>query len=311
MSSARCPPIVRPTCSRRSARTCACARRAARASCSSRSSRAGSAATRSSAPARGSSRFEEAEALGLPVVGYLAYDHVAKLEPTVPLPADGPDLPESRFVVADTLVRFDHGSGIAEVLAGDADEIARRSTATLVLRATQVAARGRARRSAASPDRATSTRRACGACKEHIRAGDAFQVVLSQRAERPTSATRARRSTARSAASTRRRTSSCSSSTTSRSIGSSPETLVKCEDGRAQPQPDRRDDPARRGRRRAAARLREGPRRARDARRPRPQRPLARLPRRHACTSRASSSRSASRTSRTSSPRSPASCATA
>src|SRR5262249_56880851 len=26
-------------------------------------------------------------------------------------------------------------------------------------------------------------------CKEHIRAGDAFQIVLSQRAERPTSAT--------------------------------------------------------------------------------------------------------------------------
>ena len=27
--------------------------------------------------------FEEAEALGLPVVGYLAYDHIATLEPTV------------------------------------------------------------------------------------------------------------------------------------------------------------------------------------------------------------------------------------
>ena len=36
--------------------------------------------------------FEEAEALDAPVVGYLAYDHVAKLEPTVPLPADGPEL---------------------------------------------------------------------------------------------------------------------------------------------------------------------------------------------------------------------------
>src|SRR6187402_2326159 len=57
--------------------------------------------------------FEEAEGLDAPVVGYLAYDHVAKLEPTVPLPADGPSLPESRFVVADTLVRFDHGSGTA------------------------------------------------------------------------------------------------------------------------------------------------------------------------------------------------------
>ena len=39
---------------------------------------------------------EEAEALGVPVVGYLGYDHVARLEPTVPLPADGPALPRSR-----------------------------------------------------------------------------------------------------------------------------------------------------------------------------------------------------------------------
>src|SRR3954470_17124048 len=47
--------------------------------------------------------LDEAEGLGLPVVGYVAYDHVAKLEPTVALPDEGPGLPESRFVVADTL----------------------------------------------------------------------------------------------------------------------------------------------------------------------------------------------------------------
>jgi anthranilate/para-aminobenzoate synthase component I len=35
----------------------------------------------------------EAETCGAPVVGYLGYDHVAVLEPTVPLPDDGPDLP--------------------------------------------------------------------------------------------------------------------------------------------------------------------------------------------------------------------------
>ena len=70
--------------------------------------------------------FEEAEALGLPVVGYVSYDHVVRLEPTVPLPADGHGFPESRLVVADTLVRFDHGAGTAEVLAGDEEEIAGR-----------------------------------------------------------------------------------------------------------------------------------------------------------------------------------------
>src|SRR5215212_9672882 len=59
--------------------------------------------------------FEEAEATAAPVVGYLGYDHVTKLEPTVPLPDDGQGLPESRFVVADVLVRFDHARNVAEV----------------------------------------------------------------------------------------------------------------------------------------------------------------------------------------------------
>src|SRR5437773_4434439 len=67
--------------------------------------------------------YEEAERCGQPVVGYLAYDFVAKLEPTVPLPARGPGLPESRFVVADALVRFDHVRGAAEILHGDAEEV--------------------------------------------------------------------------------------------------------------------------------------------------------------------------------------------
>ena len=67
--------------------------------------------------------FEEAETCGAPVVGYLSYDYAAKLEPTVQLPDAGRDLPESRFVVADTLVRFDHGRGMAEVLYGSPDEV--------------------------------------------------------------------------------------------------------------------------------------------------------------------------------------------
>src|ERR671932_1677258 len=60
--------------------------------------------------------LEEAEAGGQPVVGYLGYDVVAKLEPTVPLPDDGPGFPESVFVVPELLVRFDHARGVAEVL---------------------------------------------------------------------------------------------------------------------------------------------------------------------------------------------------
>src|SRR5438477_7775976 len=56
--------------------------------------------------------LEEAEASGLPVVGYVSYDYAARLEPTVPLPGDGPEVAESRFVVADTVIRFDHGGGM-------------------------------------------------------------------------------------------------------------------------------------------------------------------------------------------------------
>jgi anthranilate synthase component 1 len=130
--------------------------------------------------------FGEAKALDEPVVGYLGYDHAATLEPTVPLPSDGRGLPESRFVVAETLVRFDHGLGMAEVLSGDPMEV------TELLGGPQpdpaAGARGRPGSTRRLPSRHDYERSVVGA-KEHIRAGDAFQIVLSQRAERPTSAT--------------------------------------------------------------------------------------------------------------------------
>src|SRR3954447_9868423 len=66
--------------------------------------------------------YEEAETAGEPVVGYLSYDFVSRLEPTVPLPAPGRGLPERRLGVADELVRFDSARGVAEVLAGDPEE---------------------------------------------------------------------------------------------------------------------------------------------------------------------------------------------
>jgi anthranilate synthase component 1 len=128
--------------------------------------------------------FEEAEALDEPVVGYLGYDHIAKLEPTVPLPDDGPGLPESRFIVADVFLRFDHVSGTAEVIRGDADEVAALLARPLAQPPDGRAAGGPTVR---FPDRAEHERRV-GRVQEHIRRGDAFQIVLSQRAERPTTA---------------------------------------------------------------------------------------------------------------------------
>jgi anthranilate synthase component 1 len=133
--------------------------------------------------------FEQAEAevaAGRSVVGYVGYDHVARLEPTVALPSAGPDLPESRFVVADRLVRFDHTTSVAEVLAGNRDEIATildSQPASDVTRG-QTPRRGPTRRVPGQAAYEEGVRRIQG----YIRGGDVFQVVLSQRAERPTSA---------------------------------------------------------------------------------------------------------------------------
>jgi anthranilate synthase component I len=130
--------------------------------------------------------FEAAErevAGGKAVVGYLGYDHISKLEPTVPLPADGAGLPESQFLVAETIVRLDHVTGIAEVLAGNRDEIAAQLESTLPEQRAESAPTARTRRFPSRRSYEAGVRKA----KEHIRAGDAFQIVLSQRAERPTS----------------------------------------------------------------------------------------------------------------------------
>jgi anthranilate synthase component I len=108
------------------------------------------------------------------------------LEPTVPLPDAGPELPESRFVVAETLVRFDHATSSAEVLAGDRDGVASLLDSSLpepVARGGD-ATRSRTRR---FPERG-AYEAGVQEAKRHIAAGEAFQIVLSQRAERRTAA---------------------------------------------------------------------------------------------------------------------------
>jgi anthranilate synthase component I len=126
--------------------------------------------------------FVEAEVSGEPVVGYLGYDFVAQLEPTVALPAAGPTVPESRFVVPDVLIRFDHALGVADVLRGDPEAVS--SIGGTAPEPVPEMGRSGTRR---FPNQATyeeGVRRA----QQHIRDGDAFQIVLSQRAERPTRA---------------------------------------------------------------------------------------------------------------------------
>jgi anthranilate synthase component 1 len=172
--------------------------------------------------------LEEAETLEAPVVGYVSYDHAAKLEPTVPMPAEGPDFPESRFVVAETLVRFDHGAGVAEVVAGEPEGIARKLAEPLATMETGSGERGRLRRFPSQSRYEDMVR----ICQDYIRAGDAYQVVPSQRAERPTSASplalyRALRRVNPSPYLFLLELGGLAL------VGSSPERLVACEDGRA------------------------------------------------------------------------------
>ena len=178
--------------------------------------------------------FEQAERLlvaGSPVAGYLGYDHVQQLEP-VPIPGAGDELAESRFVVADVLVRFDHAAGVAEVLAGDPLEVA----ALLEAPAPSTTPRqSRSQPTRRSPD-AARYREGVLRIKEHIRAGDVYQAVLSQRAERSTgaSAVELYRSLRRINPSPYLFLLELDGVSL---IGSSPETLVKLEDRRASVNP--------------------------------------------------------------------------
>jgi anthranilate synthase component 1 len=177
--------------------------------------------------------FDEAEALDEPVVGFLGYDHAARLEPTVPLPDTGPDLPESRFVVAETLVKFDHVLGMAEIVRGDPVEVAERLEGPLSrLEAGRNGLGGRTRRFPGRFEYVRGVERA----KQYIREGDAFQIVLSQRAERAT-----RASAVDLYRSLRRVNPSpylfLLELDDVALVGSSPETLVKVESGRASVNP--------------------------------------------------------------------------
>ncbi|MCY4087819.1 MAG: anthranilate synthase component I family protein [Actinomycetia bacterium] len=141
----------------------------------------------SGAPTVSFADAEHVVGTGVPVVGFVGYDLVNVLEPTVLLPADGPELPGEAFIAADVLVRFDHLQGTAEVLHGDADLIAER-LAQPAPEPTSPRGPSRPAPTSRSPSQAeyeAGVRRA----KEYIRLGDAFQIVLSQRARRPTPAT--------------------------------------------------------------------------------------------------------------------------
>jgi len=139
------------------------------------------------------------------LVGYLGYDAVRYFEPTLSL-SPHPDLPDAIFLLADTVVAFDHAFGRMLLIAnahlnGDAsaetedaraeaearlDELQERLAAPIPepppsgdgVAATEL-------RSNVTCDQFTAAVRRA---QEHIAAGDIFQVVLSQRLSRQTPA---------------------------------------------------------------------------------------------------------------------------
>jgi anthranilate synthase component 1 len=138
-------------------------------------------------------RFRPTPQTGLPrfiggLVGYLGYESVRHFEPTL-IPQMRPSgMPDGMYLLADTIVAFDHArrslSLIANVLDGDPEAANRKldEIQERLHRSLPPAPPHTARPTATRPN---MTRREfeemVAQAKEHIAAGDIFQVVLSQR----------------------------------------------------------------------------------------------------------------------------------
>lgn len=131
------------------------------------------------------------------LVGYLGYETVQFFEPTLRLPQS--DLPDGIFLLADTVVAFDHARGRTLLMA--TVPIDKREEAETKLRAIEKRLTASASTPALRPAPSAAERgevrsnvsrqvfeQNVRCAKEYIAAGDVFQVVLSQRMSRHTSA---------------------------------------------------------------------------------------------------------------------------
>ena len=119
-------------------------------------------------------------------VGFLSYDWVGELEP-VPVPPPHPDdagLPRLRFMLADSVVAFDHVRRTLSV-TGPRETVDRITSALEQAPAVPATVASPAGESVAEieHDRYLSM---VARAKEHIAAGDAFQILPSQRIRRRT-----------------------------------------------------------------------------------------------------------------------------
>ena len=134
-------------------------------------------------------------------VGYISYDVVRYFERLPDTAEQDMDVPEAAFMLPDTLVIFDHAKHQLTVLSNahksddpDAayDSAVQRIDAVIEVLAQPLPDIPMAEKALADPMRSNKQQvefeSAVRSAKEHIAAGDAFQIVLSQRFERQTSA---------------------------------------------------------------------------------------------------------------------------
>ncbi|MEK7784298.1 MAG: anthranilate synthase component I [Chloroflexota bacterium] len=133
------------------------------------------------------------------MVGYLGYETIQFFEPTLNLPKA--DLPDGIFLLADTVVAFDHARGRTLLMTTVPVEEQEDAESRLDALAEKIKAATPPNTHTPNPPltekretrtRSNITREAFEAnvlrAKEHIAAGDIFQVVLSQRLSRHTAA---------------------------------------------------------------------------------------------------------------------------
>jgi len=144
------------------------------------------------------SRYKFTPQVGVPrfiggLVGYLGYESVRFFEPILKSRMKRAALPDGIYLLADTVIAFDHArrslSLIANVLDGDADS-ANRKLDEIESRIQSPLPPAQPRDVKASKTRSNMTQGRyedmVRDAKEHIAAGDIFQVVLSQRFTRET-----------------------------------------------------------------------------------------------------------------------------
>ncbi len=127
------------------------------------------------------------------LVGYLGYESVRFFEPTLRSKMKRAALPDGIYLLADTVIAFDHArrslSLIANVLDGDL-ESANRKLDEIESRIHQPLPPAQPREIKSSPTRANMKQGQfedmVRDAREHIAAGDIFQVVLSRRFTRET-----------------------------------------------------------------------------------------------------------------------------